>query len=288
MTAVITLIMALPTDRVTGQALLARFGHLLLSVKTIGRHDRIFYVLARLFAVVLGLAAVTWGATLFPTFWSELSIERTADTVVYRVAFKPGSLDPLLKALDHIETASYGRPEALRSATIIRLRLAEEALASAKRDAIDAQLSALQDSVRESLTYAPSDSFLWMILAWQDGVRNGFRPEQLAYLRLSYRLGPYEGWIATRRNRVALSMFERLPPDLADAAVNEFASMVQSQFYADTISILTGPGWPIRNRLLAGLKDVDVRQREEIAKELYSAGYDVTVPGVVRRDQQPW
>jgi hypothetical protein len=85
-----------------------------------------------------------------------------------------------------------------------------------------------------------------------------------------------------------LSIFERLPPDLADAVVHEFAGMVNSQFDEQAIAILTGPGWPIHDRLLAGLKDIALNRRQELAKELYSAGYDVAVPGIAAPAARPW
>ena len=248
-----------------------------------------FRALARLFAVVLGLAAIVWGAATFPIFWSQLPIERTAIAIAERDAFKRHSLDALLPAVDRIEQSSYCQPEALHSAAMIRLRLAEEAVSGAERDVIDARLSALEDSILKSLACAPSDPFLWTILTWLDQARQGFQPQQLTYLRLSYRLGPNEGWIADRRNRLALSMFWQLPPDLAKAAVHEFAAMVNSQFYVDAIAILTGPGWPLRDRLLAGLEDSGHQQREEFAKQLRSAGYDLAVPGItLPPDRRPW
>jgi hypothetical protein len=241
------------------------------------------HILARLLAVVLGLVAIDWGAATFPVFWSQSSIERTAAAIVDRDAFDPRSLESLLPVINRIEQSGYCRPDAIRSASIIRLRLAEDALVAAQRDAIDGRLSALQDSVRKSLACAPSDSFLWLMLTWIDHTRAGFRPEQLIYLRLSYQLGPYEGWIADRRNRLALSMFEKLPPDLAENVVREFAGMVHSQLYENAISILTGPGWPIHDRLLASLKDTGVQQRQELAKALDLAGYDIAVSGVAPR-----
>jgi hypothetical protein len=251
--------------------------------------QRSFYALARLFTLVLGLVAFAWGVTTFPVFWSQLSIERTAGAIIDGNTFKSGSLESLLPAVDQIEQFSYCRPEAVRAAAIIRLRLAEEAIASAERDAIDTRLRSLHDTVVKSLACAPSDPFLWMILTWLDQTHEGFQPRQLTYLRLSYQLGPYEGWIADRRNRLALSMFWRLPTDLTEDVVREFAAMVNSQFYDATIAILTGPGWSVRDRLLAGLKDSDLRRREEFAKELYSAGYDLAVPGVApARDRRPW
>lgn len=269
-----------------GQALIARFAHRLTHINDY--RERIFYALARVFAFVLGLLACAWGVATFPTLWWQISIERTADAIVDHATFKSSSLEPLLPAVDEIEESSYCRPEAVHSAAIIRLQLAENALADAQRGVIDARLSTLDNTIRRSLACSPSDPFLWMILAWVDQTREGFRPGQLAYLRLSYRLGPYEGWIADRRNRQALSIFERLPLDLADAVVREFAGMVKGEFDEQAIAILMGPGWPIHDQLLAGLEGIDLRRREDLAKELYSAGYDVAVPGIARRAPRPW
>jgi len=277
--------MATPIDRVTARTLLVRFEQTLRLAKTSMHGEHTFHTLARLFAIVLGLAAIDWGVVTFPVFWSQSAIERTAAAIIDRDAFDPRSLEPLLPVITRIEQSDYCRPDAIRSASIIRLRLAEEALVSAQRGAIDGRLSALQDAVVKSLACAPSDSFLWLTLAWIDHARAGFRPEQLIYLQLSYRLGPYEGWIADRRNRLALSMFERLPPDLAGDVVCEFASMVHSKLYGNAISILTGPGWPIHDRLLVGLKDTE---REELGKALVSAGYDIGVSGIAPRAPRPW
>jgi hypothetical protein len=280
--------MAIPIDDLTGLALPAWVQPLLRRMKPSVNGRAILYPLARLFAVALGLSALAWGTATFPTFWTQISIERTANAILDRETFKPHSLEPLLPAVDQIERSNYCRPEALHSTAIVRLRLAEEAITNADRDAIDARFTALQDAIHRSLACSPSDPFFWMILAWLDQLREGFRPEQLTYLRLSYELGPYEGWIAHRRITLALSMFERLPPDLSEGVVREFAGMVQSYLYQDAISIVTGPGWPIHDRLLASLKDVDVHQREELAKELYSAGYDLAVPGIVPGVPRPW
>ena len=272
-----------------GRALPARFKPLLRHLQTSARDERVRHALTRLFVVALGLAAIVWGSATFPLFWSQLPIERTAAAVADHSAFRPHSLDPLLPAINGFEESSYCRPEATHSAAIIRLRLAEEAVVNAERDAIDARLGALHDSILKSLACAPSDPYLWTVLTWLDQTRQGFRPQQLTYLRLSYQLGPHEGWIAERRNRLALSMFWRLPPDLVEAVIREFAAMVNSQFYEAAIAILTGPGWPLRDQLLAGLTESDVRQRTEFAKELYSAGYEVAVPGVLPpQERRPW
>jgi hypothetical protein len=257
-----------------------------LPIATLGRAAAT--ALARLFVVLSGLVAIAWGASTLPMFWREATLERIAGRIIDRDVFKPGALEPLLPEVAAAEQARTCRPEALRSAAIIRMRMAESAMAAGERQEIDGRLSSLQDTIRRSLACSPADPFLWMVLAWVEGAREGFRLEQLQYLRLSYRLGPNEGWVAARRNRLALATFERLPPDLADAAVNEFAHMVDSWIYGETLAIFTGPGWPIRDRLLASLKDIGERQREAFAKALYAQGYDIKVPGITPRDPRPW
>lgn len=247
-----------------------------------------FTISARVFTVLLGLSAITWGADVLPVFSRQAPVERMASYIVDRASFKPDALVSFLPAITAVEQEAICRPAALHSAAIIRLRLAEDAMAAGTREDIDPRLDALQDNIRRSLACTPADSFLWTVLAWLDGARNGFRQEQLTFLRLSYQLGPNEGWVAARRNRFALPMFGQLPPDLADFAVHEFARMVDSWIYWDTISIFTGPGWPIHDRLLASLKDVGERQREAFSQELYAEGYKVAVPGIAPRDPRPW
>jgi hypothetical protein len=242
----------------------------------------------RAFVILLGLAGVVWGAANLPAFWRQAEVERTATEILDHQAFKPKDLIPFIPTLAEIEQSRYCQPKLIRSAAIIRLRLVEEAIAMAERDVIDERLDSLDSSVRNALSCEPADAFLWMVLAWANYLREGPKPEQLTFLRLSYSLGPNEGWIAVRRNRLLLAMFPGLPSDLADAAVSEFGRMVDSWFYWETIAIFTGPGWPIRSRLLASLRDVGERQREAFAIQLYTEGFDVIIPGIAPREPRPW
>lgn len=247
-----------------------------------------FTVLGQLLVLLLGLAATAWGGATFPGFWQQSLIERAAAHVIDRAAFKLEALVPLMADVEAAEQARFCRPEALRSATIIRLRFAEDAIVAGARTTIDGELSTLEEAVRRSLACSPADPFLWMVLAWVEGSREGFKLDQLQYLRMSYLLGPNEGWIAVRRNRLALSIYERLPPDLGDAATAEFARMLGSWFYWDTLAIFIGPGWRIRDKLLERIKDVSERQREAFEKALYAQGYNVAVPGIAPRVSRPW
>jgi hypothetical protein len=242
----------------------------------------------RILMLLLGLAGIMWGGTTFPIFWRYASLERLSLGIVDRYAYSPKALALVLPEVEAAEHDSYCRAEALRGAAIVRLRLAEDTLARGEREAIDGDFANLDRTTRQALACSPADSFLWMTLSWLQGAREGFSEDQLQLLRMSYLLGPNEGWVAVRRNRMALSMFERLTPDLEEAALDEFARMLGSGIFSEAIAIFVGPGWPIRDKLLPRLAHVGQAYRDLFAKMLYERGYDVDVPGTARRDPRPW
>jgi hypothetical protein len=245
-------------------------------------------VVVRLCVVVPGVFALIWGASTLPTFWQQTALERTANRIVAGQPFKTEALETLIPNAKTAESASYCHASELHSAVIIRLRLVEQALSEDELSSIDSQLTAIRASIGRSLACWPSDSFLWMALYWVETIREGFRLSHVKYLRLSYLWGPNEGWIAEKRNGISLAVFERLPPDLAEIVLEEFAKLLKSGFYDQTIAILTGPGWSERDKILPRLKQVATPNREEFARALYRLGYDVNVPGVAAPDPRPW
>jgi len=241
---------------------------------------------ARTILVILGCAAVIWGMYALPVFARQASIEPVATHVIGGDPFRHEVLAAIMPQVEAAERAEQCRPAALRSAAIIRTRVAEQAIIDGED--IDAALSSLRNSIGRSLACSPTDPFLWVVLYWVECTESGFRPSYLEYLRLSYRLGPNEGWIGLRRDGLALSVFGQLPPDLAELAIDEFAKLLDSGFFDQTIAIITGPGWRERDLLLARLKGVPERNRQVFAKALYRLGYDVVVPGIVSPDARPW
>jgi hypothetical protein len=221
-----------------------------------------------------------------PVYARQASIERVATHVIGGDPFRPEVLAAIMPQVEVAEQAEQCRPAAMRSAAIIRTRFAEQAITDGED--IDARLSALGNSIRLSLACSPSDPFLWAVFYWVECTERGFRPNYLEYLRLSYHLGPNEGWIGLRRNGLAFAVFGRLPPDIAEMAIKEFVGLLDSGFFDQTIAIITGPGWRERDILLPRLKTVTLRNREVFAKMLYRLGYDAVVPDVVLPDHRPW
>jgi hypothetical protein len=232
----------------------------------------------RFATLTLAIAAISWGVVVYPAAWRQVSIERIAKRIIAGDPFKSEALAETAPGLKSAEEADC-EPIALRSAAVIRLRVTEQAIATGEGNEIDGRLDTLRATLRRSLACTPSDAFLWVVLFWAENTRNGFEAENLKYLRMSYRLGPNEGWIALKRNRFALALFEELPPDLAEAAVSEFVKLVEDFVY-DAPDIFTGPGWRLRDVLLPRLKDLPIRRRELFAKILYSKDLDISVPGV--------
>jgi hypothetical protein len=248
-----------------------------------------YILLARSFVVIVGGLAVWWGIYGFPIFWQESSTERIANQVVAGDPFDAGILTRQLPIMNSIERSTYCRPAALRSAAIIQLRMVEAVGLANDRERSGGRLISLGKVIRSSLLCSPADPFLWVVLSWLENTQHGIDHSDLRYLRMSYRLGPNEGWIALKRNPIALANYSALSPDLAEAGISEFVSLIRSHFYSEAADIVAGPGRPIRSLLFAPLKGISDADRQAFAKLLYERGLDdIPVPGTVPPPQDPW
>ena len=258
-----------------------------MSKKLINLVNAHYILLGRSFVVILGCTAVWWGIIVFPAFRQESAIGRIAGLVIAGDQFKSEILARQLPTMNRVEESGYCQPSALRSAALIRLRMVESAASQNNHAQADQRLKSLGNVIRSSLFCAPADPFLWLVLEWVEASQTGNQSGGLKYLRMSYRLGPNEGWIALKRNRVAFAMYKHLPPDLAQNAINEFIGLIKSKFIEQAADIFTGPAWPERNLILLNLVRVSDQDRQYFVDALYSRGYDLNLPGVARRDVRP-
>jgi hypothetical protein len=245
-------------------------------------------ILVRPLTMAVGLLGIGWCAVCLPLSWQSSALERTAGHIIDGDPFQVATLTELLPTIESIEGHDYCQPAAVRGAAIVRLRLFEEAFSAGERQLLDEYMNSLDNSVRLGLRCSPSDAFLWLALYRVESVRNGFTGHYLNYLRMSYRLGPNEGWVALKRNAYAFSIYQQLSPDLRDATINEFVGLVRSGFDRETADILEGPGWKARELLLARLSDVNTRNRQRFANMLYRDGFDVAIPGIPAYEPRPW
>jgi hypothetical protein len=148
-----------------------------------------------------------------------------------------------------------------------------------------AGLPEAEKAVQAALAETPTSSYMWLAEYWLKHRRGEPAGRDLQLLDMSYRTGPNEGWIAQRRNPIALSGFASLPKDLAERSLAEFTGLVRSGLYADAANILAGPGWPVREMLLRGLTQLDEGDRRRFARALEAKDLEevVVVPGLEGR-----
>jgi hypothetical protein len=242
---------------------------------------RPYTFLVRSFFVILGCIAVWWGISGLPVYWQDSSVERMASRIIAGDPFKVETLAQQTSLMDSIKKSTHCRPYALRGAAIIQLRMFEVAASANDRQHLDEQLKSLAQVIRSSLACTPADPFLWLALYSVEVAENGSKSEYLKYLRLSYRLGPHEGWIVLKRNPIAFSAFQQLPLDLRENAVSEFIAMLHDSSFANQAAeIFIGPAWSERELILSHLARLTDDDRKRFADALHGRGYDLNVPGI--------
>lgn len=241
---------------------------------------------ARLTAVALGLAALAWTASVLPLVWGSAAAESFASRFIAGDSFREEALAAAITGRD--AAWRWPRPGALRAEAVLRLALADHPLVRTDLAASDARLAETTDATNDALALAPADAYLWLIRYWVADARHGFDPARLHDLATSYVFGPREGWIAIRRNLLGLVLFPRLDGATQQRVVTEFAGMVESNLIAEAAGNLAGPGWTIREPLLASLQEVKLEPKQALQKRLRSEGIRIEVPGVPEQEERPW
>lgn len=250
--------------------------------------DRPARVLARVFTCLLGTAAVTWGGFELPLFYRQAPLDRVASEILQGQTFATPLLRDEAAEIHAAEKSSFCNPTALHDAVAIRLAILDNLMAQKDKALAASAYTPLYDATRTALSCAPSDAFAWLTLFWLNLSRHGLTPENAVFLRLSYAVGPNEGWIALRRNRLAIALLPRLPFDLAADAIEEFVKLVDTDgLYPETAAIFSNAAPAVQRRLAAALGFAKPIPRETFARTIYDEGLDVSIPGV-EKPSHPW
>jgi hypothetical protein len=242
----------------------------------------------RAFVCLLGLGAIAWGGFLLPFFWRAAAFNSVAHELLQGHPFKSQTLVDEARQIEATEQSLFCDPTELHNAVILHLAIANEAIATKDRKRIEAAVSPLYASTRKALSCEPADSFAWLMLFWVDVANHGFHADDANYLRLSYALGPNEGWIALWRSQLAIAVFERLPNDLSNDAVDEFIKLIDTgSLYPQTAAIFASATPTAQSRLAVKLKSVSLVARQILARALYDKGLDIHLPGV-DGPARPW
>jgi hypothetical protein len=248
------------------------------------------HVFAVIFVSVLGIGAVTWGALMLPLFWQQVPLNRATSAVLEGRTFNVQWL------LDKAQQAAVAdghswvcNPTTPHDAVVLRLAALEEAITAANQTQVGLAYDPLYDATRTALACSPADPFVWLTLFWLEVGKHGYDPAYENYLRLSYALGPNEGWIALWRSRISFAVFERLPDDLASHAINEFTTLVETgRLYPETLAIFSNATPATQNRIVERLKTAKAIPRQVFGRMLYDQGLNITIPGVDATPTRPW
>jgi hypothetical protein len=245
--------------------------------------------LLRTCVYLLGFGAITWGGFVLPLFSREAPLNRVTAEVLEGHAFKTQALLSEARKADTDEPSSFCNPVQSRDAVILRLALLDDAIRAANHTLIDSAYAPLYDVTRRALACVPTDSFTWLTLFWLDAGKRGLAPENVNYLRLSYALGPNEGWIALWRSKLAFAVFAQLPADLADDAVDDVIKLVDSaQLIQQAAAIFASASPAAQSRVVAHLQTAKANTRQWFANTLRDRGLDVVIPNVAAPQAPPW
>jgi len=229
--------------------------------------------------MLVGLIGIAWGVSQFPALRQESTIERIAARILVGDVYNTDILLKQSSLVEPTQSPELCRPLTVKSAAVIRVRLAEISDNAALGPA-PVRTNLAVDAIRQSLACSPADPFVWLALY-------ALEPSApLDYLAASYRFGPNEGWIALKRNPVAFANFDELPDDLRSTVVQEFVRIVEMDAVHDAMKIFVGPAWDERNLILSQMEQVSLQQRQRFQAVLTGAGYDVLVPGT-SSDERP-
>ena len=214
-------------------------------------------VVVKITISLVGIFAVAWGGWSLPVFKAEASPQFVAAKILHGDSYKMPRL-LLTERQTEAVAASYPfcNPAALHSLTAIRLGIFKNTIGGSDPTLFDSSSDALYDAARQTLTCSPADSFVWLTLFWIDAARHGLTAENENYLRMSYITAPNEAWIALWRSRLLFALFNGLPPNLADDAVNDFINLVNTYVLIwETAAIFENTSQTARDHIVGRLKD---------------------------------
>lgn len=235
--------------------------------------------MARGVIALFGIGAIVWAVSAITVYQAEAGLADPAQNILQGEIYTPDQLDQLRSRLGAVQ-GRVVRASTFSDAAVIWLRLSDTAFVS-KSGLPISMADDLDRALGSALATTPTASFLWLAEYWLQTVREGTAERGANLLRMSYKFGPHEGWIAQRRNRLALAVFTSLPDDLAKQVPAEFVGLLSSGLYADAADILAGTSGAARDVLLARLAEVDIGDRRRLARALEAKKLDGhIVPGI--------
>jgi hypothetical protein len=230
----------------------------------------------RIGLVLIGAAALSWSATVMRGLRDADELSAISDMILFGQNVPLQSLAPVLAYLDRNDVGTCLR--AVSSAAAIRFYVAASAQ-EAGGPLFTQRLQEARRALRQALTCAPHQSYLWYGLFWIEMARETSPDVYLAYLAKSYELAPNEGWIARFRAPDALPHYDKLPTRVQEQVRSEFLNLVRDDPPV-AASAFRDADQRARARLLAWIGEAPIAQRRRLAALLDERNVLVDLPGV--------
>ena len=117
----------------------------------------------RISAMVVGLVGIVWGVSEFPALRQESIIKKIADRILVGDVYKYEILLKQSSLVEPTQRPELCRPLTVRSAAVIRLRVAEISDNAALGPA-PVRTNLAVAAIRQSLACSPADPFFWLAL----------------------------------------------------------------------------------------------------------------------------
>ena len=213
-------------------------------------------VIQRCLTFAVGSMGLAWGILALPTGeaaddyrYLESQLLRSETYNLRTLALKVAS--PAAEGLSDCDVHSQ------TALLLMEIRLAQAALRAGAAAEFDQRGKSIELRTKRVLSCAPRQSFVWL-LAFSLKIMHGQVTEQsLNQLAMSYETSPNEGWIAIRRNVVALPLVLQVPQALQDKILDEFQQLIRNGFVDEAVISYSGTSASIRSLLQPAIERLD-------------------------------
>lgn len=218
----------------------------------------------RLLAAGVSLAALTYVAGYLAVALQTNHLRVVSDKVLAGEAFTDDFVSQVATAtrqFGHDFRCGQASSEELATLTVF----AAGAASTQAPPAGGVTLADARRYLRSAIQCSPSKPFLWFLLFWVES-RTDLQ-SAMAFLDMSYRLGPNEGWLAPARTKAAMPVLEQAPPRIRDAVLSEYRRLVAEDFET-SLGLFMMADQAARTQMSQALSTVPAPIRAEFTRRL--------------------
>lgn len=178
--------------------------------------------------------------------------------------------------------------ERLRNQAILQAQITDNVISDGDLDEIDTETAALSKSADRLIACSPREPFGWLMRFWTRTRQAGLDGAAMEALASSYRYGPREAWVAIRRNPMAIGILGRLPPELQQVALAEFAGLLEQQAIDSPAATLAAASLEVQDRLYKVAAELSEPVRLKLSFALRARGLPTRPLNLPEGPWRPW